>query len=663
MYTVDIDIGGTFTDGFITDGQHIRTVKVLTTPHDITECFMNCITEGSKAFHVELREFLRTTTIVRLSTTIGTNLLVQYNGPKIGLLVSSGNEQDIYGTEKSDYLKGYITSEMIVGIEEKVDESGTVIRKANKEQVLDGIRQLVELGARMVVVSFKNSWRNPYNERLVRDYVRERYPVHYLRSVPLQLGTDVSHIPNDNMRTNSVLLNAYIHSDMARALYRAEDRLREAGYQFPLLVVHASGGNARVAKTVALHTLSSGPAVATRGAAKLAKILGLARVITADMGGTSLDMSVIADGRYEFNHEPEIEGIKLSTPMINVESIGAGGGSIAKVVNKELRVGPESAGSAPGPACYNKGGMEPTVTDANVLLGYIDPDYFLGGRMKLDVEKARRSVERRIGSKLSLSAEDAAYDIREFSNEEMAFQLSTRLRHKGYDPNEFTMYSFGGAGPLHACSIAKKTGIKCVVAFPYGSVFSAFGGSTTDVLHRYSKTFGIRFENVSAAETVLEEFRKQAITDMIGEGFSVEEVQLKLELIVDIDRGKKIIESSGSLTSIKELIQQNFTPLEIKNLLLESVILVAECQVPHWEPTATETTSSDVSTAKTGVRTVYWSRGTGMDTPIYDRMKLEHGHVINGPAIVEGPDTNYPVDIGWTLTVDRYGNLIMNDND
>lgn len=659
MYTIDIDVGGTFTDGFFTDGKEVRTAKVLTTPYDITECFMNCIREGSQAFGVDLRQFLRTTSIARLSTTIGTNLLVQHSGPKVGLLVTRGNEETLYSSERARILDEYVPTNMVAGVDEVVDQDGRLVREVNREEVLNEVRRLVELGARMIVVSFRNAWRNAHNERRVRGYILERYPVHYLRSIPMQLGTEVSHVPDDHVRTNSVAINAYIHSEMARALYRAEDHLRAAGYERPLLVVHASGGNARVAKTVALHTLSSGPAVATRGASKVARLLGLERVVTADMGGTSLDMAIVNDYQYELEPEPQVEGIPLGTPMIAVESIGAGGGSIAKLEDGKLRVGPESAGSAPGPVCYNRGGVEPTVTDANVLLGYIDPDYFLGGRMKLDVQRAQRAVERRVARQLGLTAEEAAYEIREYSNSEMAMQLDKRLQEKGYDPEEFTLFSIGGAGPLHACSIAEKVGIRRVVAFPYGSVFSAFGSSTTDVLHIYSKTVGRSLKEINGLEREVLGYREQAIKDMVGEGFKAEDVNFSVAIVLSLNGGRHVLQTSEVSDGISEMVNESLSHEETENAALEALNVTAECKVPHWEPTVLEQTNSDVEKARKGSREVYWVRGESTETLIYDREQLEHGHIIQGPAIVEGPDTNYPVSEGWELAVDRMGNFVM----
>lgn len=659
MYTIDIDIGGTFTDGFFTNGKEVRTAKVITTPYDITECFMTCIREGSRAFEVELRQFLRTTSIARLSTTIGTNLLVQHNGPKIGLLVTRGDEETLYGSGRAHILDEYVPVNMVAGLEEEVDKDGRLVREVNREEVLNEVRRLVELGARMIVVSLRNAWRNAHNERRVRDYVLERYPIHYLRSVPMQLGTEVSHVPDDHVRTNSVAVNAYMHSEMARALYRAEDLLRAAGYERPLLVVHASGGNARVAKTVALHTLSSGPAVATRGASKVAQLLELKKVVTADMGGTSLDMAIVDDCQYELDLEPRVEEIPLGIPMIAVESIGAGGGSIAKLEDGKLRVGPESAGSVPGPVCYNKGGIEPTVTDANVLLGFIDPDYFLGGKMKLDVQRARRSIERRIARQSESTVEEAAYEIRERSNTEMATQLEKGLRQKGHAPEEFTLFSIGGAGPLHACSIADKVGIRRVVAFPYGSVFSAFGSSTTDVLHIYSKTLGQPMERLDGLEKDVLGYRDQAIKDMVGEGFEAADIDFNVEIVLSVNGERRMMQSSKVLEDVPKMVRENLSHEEAKNAALETLSIAAECKVPHWEPVALERTGSEVDRARKGSREVCWVKGTFAETPIYDRERLEHGHVIQGPAIVEGPDTNYPVSEGWELTVDHLGNFVM----
>jgi N-methylhydantoinase A/acetophenone carboxylase len=650
MYSIDIDIGGTFTDGFFTDGKEVRTEKVLTTPHDITEGFMNCIAAGAAAFKMELADFLRRSAVARVSTTVGTNLLVQRAGPRLGVLVTKGHERDLYGEGPAPVRDRFVGADLVIGIAEAIDDRGRSVAAPDQAEVLAAVRRLVEANARMVVVSFRNAWRNPAHERAVRDMVRARYPVHYLRSVPLQIGTEVIHVADDHARTNSAIFNAYIHSDMARTLYRAEDKLRAAGFQRPLLVVHASGGNARVAKTVALNTLHSGPAVAARGAAFVSRLLRLKNVVTADMGGTSLDVAVIRDGTESFRARPEVDGVTIASPMIDVESVGAGGGSIAGVKDGALKVGPESAGSAPGPVCYAKGGMEPTVTDANLALGYIDPGFFLGGRMKLDLAAARRAIERRVARPLGASVEDAAYLIRETINREMAAETALRIRQAGARPEDFTLFSIGGGGPPHACAMAALAGVPRVVAFPYGSVFSAFGGATTSVRHSYFKTLGVPVSRAAEADAVAAELRAQAVRDMAGEGFANKDVTHTLQVTLVQSGARKPLRIGAGSTVAKAAARSRGT--------IESVELVAEAEIERWTPRKLGGSARGAAPRK-GAREVCWERGKTASTAVYDRFALRPGHRIAGPALVEGPDTVYAVDPGWALEVDAYGNFVM----
>jgi N-methylhydantoinase A len=657
MYSIDIDIGGTFTDGFFTDGVEVRTEKVLTTPHDITECFVNCVVAGARAFGLDTSEFLRRSSVARVSTTVGTNLLVQRIGPRLGLIVTKGHEKFLYGNENNLVLDQYLPADMVVGVGEEVNDRGVVVREVEAANLLAAVRQLIAASARMIVISFRNAWRNPHNERLARALIRERYPVHYLRSVPLQIGTEVIHVADDEARTNSAVLNAYIHAEMARALYRAEDRLREAGFLRPLLVVHASGGSARVAKTVALHTLNSGPAAAAKGAAHLARLFGDTRVIATDMGGTSFDLSLIVDGQPIFSLLPELDGIRIATPMIEVDALGAGGGSIARLDGDTLRVGPDSAGAAPGPACYGKGGMEPTVTDANVVLGYMDPAHFLGGAMTLDAAAAARSTERRLARPLGCSIAQAAFAVREAINQEMAKAISTRLAAKGHDVAQFTMFTFGGSGPLHACAIAELTGIRRIVAFSYGSVFSAFGSSTTNVQHIYAKTLFIPAARGQEVSEVLASMRAQAERDMEGEGFSPREMAIRAEADVRSEGKLRTVSLVGKGSSVETQIAKARLASP-KTAIVESVRLVSECAVPKWEPRKDSKSRRGAPPGK-AKRDVWWARDGVQTTPVYDRAVLRHGHTVRGPAIIEGTDTGYAVAAGWTLAVDAWGNFIM----
>jgi N-methylhydantoinase A len=646
LYSLDVDIGGTFTDGFFTNGEAVKTAKVLTTPHDVTEGFIECIRFGSRLFDEPLDAFLRRTTVARLSTTIGTNLLVQQKGARIGLLVTAGAEASLYGANGAAALGKLIKPEMVLGIDEAVDDAGKIARPVDAEELLARVRDLIGLGAQLIVVSLRNAWRNAANEQAVRRIVRERYPIHYLRSVPVQIGIEVVHERDDHARTNSALLNAYIHAEMARVLFRAEDRLRDSGYERPLLIVHASGGNARVAKTIALNTLHSGPAVAVRGAAVLAQRLALDQIVSTDMGGTSFDIGFVAHGAAKIETSPRIEDVPIATPAIQVNSIGLGGGSIATAEAGALKVGPESAGSAPGPVCYGKGGASPTVTDANVVLGFIDPDFFLGGRMKLDLAAARRALERRLARTLGCGIEEAAFDVRALANAQMADEISRNLAQAGFAPAETSLFSVGGAGPLHAGDIAELAGLRQAVAFPFGSVFSAFGGSTTDVQHVYRHAFSRSPENAAALVPVLRDLKRQAERDMQGEGF----VPQSIRLVVEAETGDDVV-------TVQDGADAEAVWRAAGKRSLEAIRVVANRPIPHWEPPR-RIESSHVVVPR-GRRPVWWQRLAPSDTPVFDRDSLKPGHAIAGPAIVEGPDTVYAVRPGWRLTVEPHGFFIM----
>jgi N-methylhydantoinase A/oxoprolinase/acetone carboxylase beta subunit len=472
----------------------------------------------------------------------------------------------------------------------------------------------------------------------------------------VQLGIEVVHDRDDHARTNSALLNAYLHAEMARVLFRAEDRLRAAGYDRPLLIVHASGGNARVAKTVALNTLHSGPAVAVRGAAVLADLMGLERVVSADMGGTSFDVGFVADGKPAIEASPHIDAMPIATPVIEVHSIGLGGGSIAALAGGTLKVGPESAGSAPGPVAYGKGGGEPTVTDANLILGFIDPDFFLGGRMKLDLAAARRAVERRLARHLDCSVEEAAFDIRALANRQMAAEISQDLAAASFDPADTSLFSVGGAGPLHACDLADAGGLKQAVAFPFGSVFSAFGASTTDVQHVYRHAFNAAPQSADALAPVLADLARQALRDMQGEGFGPDAVTLTAE--AELGGETIAIEmQAGGESQADDALWNKAGGRAIHALRVNAVSAIA-----HWTPAVGHPACSvgkDAPPPAKSERPVWWQRTGATPTPIYDREVLRPGHAMAGPSIVEGVDTAYAVPPGWRLEVDPRGFFIM----
>lgn len=655
-YTADIDVGGTFTDGFFTDGMVAHRAKVLTTPHDLTECFLGCLRRGAAAFARELPDFLGHTQVVRLSTTLGTNTLLQRRGPKVGLLVTSGAERSLYAGDEAG-AHPLANPDLVRGVDEEVDAHGHSVRPPEPEQVLAAVRELVALGARIIAVSLANSWRNPEHELLVRTIITDRYPAHYLRSVPLQLAHEVTASDGDHVRANTVLLNAYLHGDLARGLYRAEDLARAHGMRRPLLIVHAAGGSARVAKTVAVQTLSSGPAVAVHGAAVTARQLGLTHVVTADMGGTSLDVAILDGTESAVMAAPVIAGMRIAVPVIATESIGAGGGSIAQLVDGKLVVGPESAGSSPGPVCYGKGGQRPTVTDANLLLGLLSAEGFLGGRMRLDADRARAVVQRRLGQELGIDAEAVAARIRAQVNATMADEVRARLDTTGVDAGEYTMFAFGGGGPLHACDIAERAGIRRVIGFPHGSVFSAFGSSTVDVWHRYTRSVDTTSEDESATGQVaalVAELTRQGHLDMRGEGFAPGEVTVTVSVAIDRHGAREEVPLGADPAA--DAVGRAIAAVD--GARLREVLVDLRVPTPTWMPARAPLRPGPVTPHTE--RDVRWSADEpAVRTPIVALEAMTAGSQIDGPAIIDTADTVYAVNPGWTAALTAEGNVVI----
>lgn len=665
MYTIDLDVGGTFTDGFFSDGQTYRTAKVPTTAHDVPACVLECVAAGAAAFGTDTAGLLRDASVFRLATTIGTNIIVQGRGAKAGLLVSAGAEDDLYGNGPAKVIaQGFIRPEMITGVGGAIDDNGEEAAPLDAEEVLAAVRGLVNQGARIIGVCLRNAWRNDAHEARVREIIHERYPVHYLRSVPLQLSTEVSPVSDDHARANSLIVNEMLHREMTRSLYDLEDRLRDAGYRWPLLVTHASGGCARVAKTVAAETLQSGPAAAVLGAWRIAQLTGAEHVVAADMGGTSLDVAFASAEQPPWDPRPTVEGVPLAIPMLSVESIGAGGGSIARVDGRgTLSVGPDSAGSYPGPACYGQGGVEATVTDADVILGYIDPGHLLAGRMPLDLAAARDAVSDRVVRPSGASLHAAAAAVRDTIDDEMAAALLRGLDERNLDPAGVTLLAFGGAGPLHAASIAERAGIRRVLAFPFGSVFSAFGSSTTDVMHLYRDTHGSSAATPGLADAIgagTERMRSVAVKDMRGEGFRSDELdfQTVLELWAG-DRATLLPTASGD--GLAEAVGRVADGSGADAVALEAAWVVVSAGVPHWSPERVNGFAAH-EPAASGSREITWSAEHGpVATPTHELAGLVPGAVVQGPAVIDAADTGYVVPEGWRLAVDGYGFLEMTD--
>lgn len=667
QFTVDIDTGGTFTDGFVTSGNEVHAVKTPTTPHDLTICFMECIKLGARQFGKSLPEFLENTSLIRFSNTIGTNSIIQRDGSKLGLIMTAGRE-GLAPTRDAQGKRPLVEPDMVRVIVEEVSGSGEVRTVPDASSVLEAAQFLIDRGARCLVVALSNSDANPANEQLVREIVKREYPRHYLGAVPVFLASDISARSGDLERINTAILNAYIHAKLTRLLYKAGEDLRSNGYRGHLFIGHNNGSVARVAKTRAINTYNSGPSAGILGAKEIGSLYGASCVVSGDMGGTSFDVAVIRDGEPEFALRPDVEGFQCNLPMLSLKALGAGGGSIAQVIDGRLQVGPQSAGAMPGPACFGLGGVEPTVTDANLVLGRLDADHFLGGVKKLSLEKAREAIEGKVARPLGVSVERAAHEIVAAVERQVADEMAPMLDGAGrQDP---LMVVYGGAGPLHSCGIAEQIGIRRLVITPFSAVFSAFSSSLMDVGHLYyrraqvSLTASSNFEQIKRAVDALKERAEQ---DMRGEGFAPESLDWALELIVhDAHRRKEakvtaapdFHRDAASLAKVIERAREALGEGASGEITTSDIGLFARAKVPHFELAKEPVAGGHAGDAIRAQRKVLIDT-RAVEVAVYDRNKLGCGHELTGPALVESEQTTVWVPAGWALKMDERRNALL----
>lgn len=668
QFTIDIDTGGTFTDGFFSRGQEYVTVKVDTTPHDLTVCFNQCIKEGAKKFgYDDVEAFLKQTMLIRLSTTIGTNSLIQRTGPKLGLIVTKGYEETLY-QDNNPVLGFVLDRELVIGVDEAVSDQGEVLTPVVEKEIRQAVKKLLESGARGFVVSLKNAHLNKANEQKIRSIIQEDFPVHYLGAKPVWLASEISNRADDGIRTNAGVINAYLHRDMVRYLYKADEQVRQQGFPHNLLIAHSNGGVARVAKTKAMDTYNSGPAAGLMGSAYVGRLYGLDKIVTLDIGGTSTDVGLIVNAEPTYDLQSAIAGVPVHVPLIHVLSVGGGGGSIGKVTSDgTVEVGPESAGAVPGPACFNLGGTRPAVTDAALTLNWIDPDYFLGGAKKLDRQKAETAIEQHLSNPLNLSKEEAAFKVVDRLTDIGANALKQLAAERGYHIEEFALFSFGGGGGLFSAEIARKCGIKQVYTFPFSSVFSAFGLSTVDVTHTYETrlTNGASNSWETLAEQVyaqVERLKEVSFRDMRGEGFQVDDVQFELIL-----EGKKAdyyetfsLRLNGDAAHLHREIESWLADLNRDGQAFPFELLRLKAWVPisHYQFQPVDQSGQDLEQAIKAVRTIGWN-GEQLEATIYDAYRLQPGHGFEGPALIESDDTTILVPPYARYQVDQYGNGIL----
>lgn len=694
-YMVGIDTGGTFTDiAVLSSAGELFLNKAATTPHNFSLGIINAVKEVAGTMGTTPQELLRRIDMFKQGCTVATNALITLSGGKVGFITTKGfedttlimraigradglPEMEIKHVTKVTKPDPIVPRRLIRGVCERIDYGGEVLIPMNLEEADAALRFLVEEErVDSIAVSFLFSWLNPAHELALLDLIRRMYPGHRLF---VTLSHQLAPVAGEYARANTVIINAYLGPLVQEYLDGLDRQLKGSGFRGTLMVMQANGGIVHKDQATAVGSLQSGPAGGMIATSYMASLLGHANVISTDMGGTSFDVGIFTDGYWQYAREPIVQRYRLLQPMIDIESIGAGGGTIAYVDSStgRLMVGPRSAGASPGPVCYNEGGREVTVTDANVLLGLIDPDYFLGGRKKLNREKAARAMEEQIAVPLGISTVEAAAGIYDVINSKMSDLIRKQVVRAGHIPEEYVIYAFGGAGPVHAEAYAAELGIDSIYVFPTSAVFSAFGIVTADVIHTLMNTHQVWMPaDPRGLNAKIEEMEGALLAIMEREGFRRDQVSFRRTFFMRYKRQIHDVPvvcpfdrfTPEKVEELQSLFNRNYEELYGEGasfaqagseIIAIHVDIIGATPKPALKKFAVA--GPDSSDALKGRRRVYFSGGLRdyLETAIYDYQRLRPGNRIKGPAIVETPITTLVISPKREAQLDEYMNIVI----
>ena len=695
QFIIGVDTGGTFTDIVVmTESGEIWNAKASTTPDDFSRGVMDALEEAAKTVGVELRALLSRTTLFKHGSTVATNALITRSGVKVGFITTRGfedtteimraigrvdglSEEEIRHVTWVTKPEPLVPRELVMGVRERIDYRGEEVIPLNREDVMNAIRRLMEEEkVEAIAVSLLHAWANPAHEEQIRSLALEADPS---RRLYWSFGSALSQVAGEYARANTAIMNSFLGPTVGRYLKGLEDKLRAGNLKGPLLITQGNGGVAHREHVTPIANLQSGPAGGMIASAYVAGLLGHKNVITTDMGGTSFDVGLVTEGYWRYAHEPIVERFRILQPIIDIESIGAGGGTIARVDHEtgRLLVGPKSAGASPGPVCYDGGGQEVTVTDADLILGILDPHYFLGGRKALNKAKALKTIEEKIAKPLGLKPVEAAAGIFDIVNSKMSDLIRRQVVRTGYLPEEFVIYAFGGAGPVHAAGFAAELGVKKIYIFPTSPVFSAFGAAAADVIHSRVMTCQYIIPvDPSAINQRLDGVEAEMREIMTGEGFRPNQIEFRRFFTMRYRRQTAGVEmplawnrfNPRRVSEMQQLFEKKYEELygvgagytkagiEISAIRVDAVGKVTK---PQLKPMRAKKTS--LTKARKGKRQVFFTRPERklIDTPVYDYALLGAGTAVKGPAIIELPFTTTLVPPGYRVSVDKYLNLVM----
>ena len=692
-YRLGVDIGGTFTDATLineTTGE-IRVGKVPSTPQDPSQGFM-------EATHRILREAAVSPDEVGYvvhGTTVATNSIIEGKVARTGFVTTDGF-RDLLEIQRQirpslydlqfEKPRPLTPRYLCFGVPERLDAQGNVLTPLDESAVRNVAEQLRQENVESIAVCFLHSYINPNHEKRTGEILREALP-----DTIISLSSEVAPEFREYFRASTTVINASIRPVIGRYLQSIEARLRAEGLEAELLVMQSSGGvfTFAAASEKPVFMVESGPAAGVIAATYLGTTLGYPDVISFDMGGTTAKAGLIQNGTPRITKDYEVgaaaqtgvgasrgAGYPIRTPVIDLVEIGAGGGSIAWVDSGGvLRVGPQSAGADPGPVCYGAGGTEPTITDANLVLGRLNPSFFLGGEIELDVETARQAIQEECADPLSLDVVEAAHGIVEIANAAMVNALRLVSVQRGYDPRDFVLTAFGGAGPVHANRLAAEIDVPTTIIPMSPGTTSAMGLLVTDLKHDYSTTL---IQHVDQLDTAAMEETYQELEAQGGASLEREKVrQEDISFLRQVDM--RYVGQSYELTvplpaeqldpsKIDRVLEQFHIehdraygysaptePVEFVNLRLTAIGKIAKPRLRELKGNNT-----DIAAAQKATRSVYFAESDSyVECPIYDRYRLGPGCVLTGPAIVEEIDSTTVIHPGYRAQVDRFGNLIL----
>ncbi|WP_142859422.1 hydantoinase/oxoprolinase family protein [Salinigranum halophilum] len=680
-YNLGVDVGGTFTDVIVFDeSTHELTIdKVLSTPANPSEGVLHGIEEATAKADTSVAEL----DLVFHGTTVVTNMLLEETGSRVGLITTAGHEDILHlarawtpgplygwmGMEKPNPLADLVDTRGVGG--SIASPSGAETEPLDEDAVRAAVSDLADAGVESLTVALLNSYLNPAHEERVREIVEEEAP-----SLPVSISSEIVPEYGEYERTLTTVINDYARPTVIDYLDDLDASLADAGSSATMNIVRSDGGlmSTAAAKGRPVELALSGPSGGVVGAATIASKKGVPDVLTLDMGGTSTDVSLVEEGTPETTRQTKVGYREFTSRSVDVNTVGAGGGSVARVqLNGSLQVGPESAGADPGPACYGQGGEEPTVTDANVVLGRIPSSAQLGGRMELDRAAAHDAVAT-IAEERGTTVEEAAQAILDIANENMHSALRVVSVERGYDPREFGLVAFGGAGPMHANALADVMGAYPLIIPPGPGVMSAFGFLTSDIQNEFAETYLETEADVDGGDIydALRALEAEASDWLVSEG--VDEADHAFDYVADCRYFRQDIQMSipvaienlrgeAGLAEIKDDFEARHdrqfgfsldAPLEIANLRVIGKGTLQGVTIEEHEAAGTDPSAAELDTTEVYFDDAYH------ETPVYDRDRLRAGNELDGPAVITEDDSTVVVQPAHVATVDRYGNIEIN---